>query len=1799
MNRTTLLKALIVLALTALLIGVIAPRVRPAQAVGEASTQFGVFAPASAVSTRDSTVIVTALQDNTTVDIVDDGADGDTDDTHTGIVLNKGQSYIVYIWEGAVNDDGSRSSVKPVKQDGDFFVITSNKPVIGGDMTINTDWEHDFVPADNRRMSGTSFYLYRQLGLSGAAATNDVLDVFAYNDNTTIKITDITLTSTFASGYTSVVGDAQGKVVFTTTLQTGQDLLEVRRSKPVLTEGHTYHIVSNKDVSVMYGALAQGQAAARDGGAYVPGKNGTSADKTFYFIIPSAYKYPSDPQERELRFAAYDHQANITIRGWNTKTNQWDTISKYPLPAFGHAELIGSTLGSFTDTGNVTRNYYLYEITSDATISVFESNWLETGSYGTSDIAMYISSENGTGAGQSFLAYIGPPGTQADGNQESHLTISSHFAVTVEVSDADSYGEYIELYNPTSAAISLANWTLSTTGGQVITLPPTATIGAKQTFLLEYHEKATNAAANYVYGTINPNFKLRNGADTIVLANATGSYTDQVSYSFDSNWKSHGVYHALERLNPNLPFTAVNARDAVSYTAKSTANLGDYYGSPGARTGASGTGVANVVINEVMTGRYYSRFSLAPNGYRDVELDTTEWEGLRNGETPNTRSGNPESPYLVVESDMPISVLDGNWNDNWLTYGTGILQPDPYVSYAANYYSRQAGQPITFTAYAYNQYGALINPHTEINLPRGVNYTPGSFSTPSQIGGVTPSETLNPDGSWTIAWSHGLPLPPPDVYRFQVWGVISNSLNISTLLQSTVIVRGTDGLGVNTYSSQDSAVVNVAPLNEPTAVRDIVINEVDTQPLLGTQWIELHNKSTNDLNIGGWQIGNERNFTYTFAANTFVANDAYIVVHLGAGTDDATNFYAGAGSVDALDGTEEALSLYNASAHTTQTLIDFVQWDDNGVFARPGKEAIAVAASQWISNTYVTSADVNQSIGRDRNATDRNTATEWDNTGGADAAAPTRGAINVTIAGADVTPPAPITTLKAVAVLGQPGMIRLTWTNPTDADLAGIKLIRSDLSYPQSLNAGVEIYDGLNRVFTDTNLTPGALVYYTAFAYDTTGNISWPIPPGAQVRAIVPQRVHLAFEDQKNVNWSDWDSNDFVVMQDTAVQLNTAGVTEIAVLFKAEARGSAFDHAFNLSVPLEGDVDVAITRYDGQGQPLPAADFGPSFVIVPSGVDVPIFTRTWLALPPAPGTFTANVVNGTQPVLGWSARITLTVSDPSANQPEFLTPPFDPWLHVIDTDQDIHLLQAGALDNSQTVNYAGPLQGRNLPLGLSFNQAWHWPLEAVPIWEAYPQYTTFITSGNQLNTAWFTQPVVNKVWGASLAQQTSSAIATPAHGASPAAQVFTTAGPIFASPTIVDLNQDGSNELIAVSEYHYLYVWKADGSLVPGWPQYVGDSVRSTPAIGDIDGDGNLEIVVGSDGGQLYAWHADGSSAFAFPIMLGGAIKSSPVLANLDGAAGDEIIVHANNAKVYALHGNGTSFAHWPQSTGGVTETFGSFIIASTPAVGDIDADGVPDIVVSGTDGRVRAWHIDGTPLTTLWPRDTQSTLFASPVIVDLNGDGYRDIVAATGDGYVYAWRGDGWLLPGFPVRLPGGILASPTVADMRRDGQQEVVVGTLTGRVYVIRRDGSIMFGWPQVAGAPIYSSPIVANLDTDIGQEILVGTLAGKLHAWHADGYELNTEALPWTEWPKLTTDWIVASPAVGDLNQDGSVDIAVGSFDKNVYVWSESATFDPSDALWPTFHGNVARTGFIDTGAIQALPPVFAVYLPVIRR
>lgn len=110
---------------------------------------------------------------------------------------------------------------------------------------------------------------------------------------------------------------------------------------------------------------------------------------------------------------------------------------------------------------------------------------------------------------------------------------------------------------------------------------------------------------------------------------------------------------------------------------------------------------------------------------------------------------------------------------------------------------------------------------------------------------------------------------------------------------------------------------------------------------------------------------------------------------------------------------------------------------------------------------------------------------------------------------AGATSPAPIANFQAV-----PGdrQIRLTWSNPGDPKLTGVRIQRSTTEYPASPTSGTTVYDGLGVSFLDTGLVNGTIYYYRAYAHDGAPNYSAGVgisatPQAAPVPAPAPSRL--------------------------------------------------------------------------------------------------------------------------------------------------------------------------------------------------------------------------------------------------------------------------------------------------------------------------------------------------------------------------------------------------------------------------------------------------------------------------------------------------------------------------------------------------------------------------------------------------------------------------------------------------------------------------------------------------------------------
>lgn len=399
-------------------------------ATGEPSTYFQIYVPPNndAVQ-RNVCLVVTAIYDDTEFNIIDDGADGDTDDSKTG-VLKAGQSYVLYIKDNGINDDARYASGGVLKWDGDYFIVKSNKLVYASQST-NSDWQHDWVPSVDKSSIGQKFIVYAPM----ITSSNRDINVFAYQNNTVVDFYKISTQAKTNTGFTDV--DAENPVkVFSKTLNVGQDLIySFPEGRDVMISGETYMLVANKPVTMQYGALFGNE---RDGGGYVPTSNGSSSGELMYFAVP----YQAGG-EQEIRIVSWDNTNTVKLDRF--LNGNWVPVQTFSLNRLAAGDWVGKT------SGNVSYpTVFRVTCTAGKKVSVFEGNWFETGSPGTSDMATMVSSESGTTAGKKFLTYIAPPGNETNvtnpltgskyNGSFSHLYLFSKTGATVTVKDALTNG---------------------------------------------------------------------------------------------------------------------------------------------------------------------------------------------------------------------------------------------------------------------------------------------------------------------------------------------------------------------------------------------------------------------------------------------------------------------------------------------------------------------------------------------------------------------------------------------------------------------------------------------------------------------------------------------------------------------------------------------------------------------------------------------------------------------------------------------------------------------------------------------------------------------------------------------------------------------------------------------------------------------------------------------------------------------------------------------------------------------------------------------------------------------------------------------------------------------------------------------------------------------------------------------------------------------------------------------------------------------------------------------------------------
>lgn len=460
-----------------------------------------------------------------------------------------------------------------------------------------------------------------------------------------------------------------------------------------------------------------------------------------------------------------------------------------------------------------------------------------------------------------------------------------------------------------------------------------------------------------------------------------------------------------------------------------------------------------------------------------------------------------------------------------------------------------------------------------------------------------------------------------------------------------------------------------------------------------------------------------------------------------------------------------------------------------------------------------------------------------------------------------------------------------------------------------------------------------------------------------------------------------------------------------------------------------------------------------------------------------------------------------------------------------------------------------------------------------------------------------------------------------------------------------DLNGDGRDEYVMAGGSGFIHAFTSGGNELPGFPaagavsrygrvraggRPLYASVYAPVAVGDLDGDGRVEIVTATMEGHVVAVDAAGRMRPGFPVTL--------PFPDMTQARPDQVFAPG---------------------------------VLAAPVLADLDGDGRLEIVVAGLDGLLHVLRDDGGPVSgfpvVLTAGGRRAKLVSSPAVTDVDGDGIKDMILGSNHdgeeaGYLFAVRGNvnqsgTPFLAGFPARVPmlrdvllptvgTGIPTAPVVADFDGDGDREVLIHAFVGKIYIFGLDGRIerslsldvapghetndrsmlpAFGHPAagvlVPGEPLSPvavgagpkmlvamalggkkydfnhmvgvwnpttgrmregfpkalddmalgvSPLVVDIDGDGRREIVAGSGGYYLHAYNQDG------ELP--GYPLFAGGWIFGSASAGDMDGDGRLELAATTREGYLMMWKTAGPASERTAAgsWMTFKGNAQRTG-----------------------
>lgn len=301
----------------------------------------------------------------------------------------------------------------------------------------------------------------------------------------------------------------------------------------------------------------------------------------------------------------------------------------------------------------------------------------------------------------------------------------------------------------------------------------------------------------------------------------------------------------------------------------------------------------------------------------------------------------------------------------------------------------------------------------------------------------------------------------------------------------------------------------------------------------------------------------------------------------------------------------------------------------------------------------------------------------------------------------------------------------------------------------------------------------------------------------------------------------------------------------------------------------------------------------------------------------------------------------------------------------------------------------------------------------------------------------------------------------------------------------------------------------------------------------------------------------------------------------------------------------------WLDHTISYFDDTGGYDQRAYPWLGDLDGDGLPDLLCGSADGALYFYRgtgnrdrftvsegrtlLDQEGRTLALPGD-----YSAPTVLDVDLDGVPDIVSGAADGTLYWFRGLGEL-----TYAPAGALLDcglgqvqilPDAGDMDGDGVVDLLVGSMGGGLVIFygdRTGGGLTFSRRRAVNLPeelrTWAAPCAADLDGDGVTDIALGTFDGYVarlvrsgNSYRLDGYldgpEMNYKGNYHLKFGNN------CKPAFGDVNGDDVTDLVCGSLEYGLACPIDSPYFPYREELQEQLDWMVEKNYYISSHSLS---------------